>query len=400
MAGLIKGFGKGIGGVVLKPGAGRFYFLNQRFHRADWQAFWGIPGYTFKGIYKELQKHLGSSVQNYIIAARTAQGYDEWMSSTREERLGVVSRWHATQLELNKGMHQVRHANFNTPHEMLRSRQTSYEQRKKTAEGKKMQKDKVGANHTHKNRSRDSIPSTAFVQAQPSVVQDRDHDSIAFEEAIQNSVAATSMGNPEEDRMIEMAIRASVVELQLASGEGDSNDAVHRAIQASIAEASRARRESGITASGQMEGANDHDRHLEAALRQSMLEPQQFNGTQIEDPHLGSDDPGVATDDDENVQTAIEMSKVATAERHMPESDEDLQKALEASRKAQKVHEMGLAKSKTEEDIVLEYIKKQSEAEEKLRKFKPSGKASSFEPDEVELQRAIKESLKLHTTKS
>ena len=31
MAGLIKGFGKGIGGVVLKPGAGTSYFLNSLF---------------------------------------------------------------------------------------------------------------------------------------------------------------------------------------------------------------------------------------------------------------------------------------------------------------------------------------------------------------------------------
>ena len=33
MAGLIKGFGKGIGGVVLKPGAGRLYAANFRFYR-------------------------------------------------------------------------------------------------------------------------------------------------------------------------------------------------------------------------------------------------------------------------------------------------------------------------------------------------------------------------------
>jgi len=33
VAGLIKGFGKGIGGVVLKPSAGRSYFPNTLFRR-------------------------------------------------------------------------------------------------------------------------------------------------------------------------------------------------------------------------------------------------------------------------------------------------------------------------------------------------------------------------------
>jgi len=48
-AGLVKGIGKGIGGLILKPGA----------------AIWGLPGYTFMGLHKEARKMFSSSVLNY-----------------------------------------------------------------------------------------------------------------------------------------------------------------------------------------------------------------------------------------------------------------------------------------------------------------------------------------------
>ena len=361
--------------------------------RADYQAFWGIPGYTFKGIYKEMQKHLGSSVQNYIIAARTAQGYDEWMLSNREERLDVVSRWHATQLELSKGMHQVRHASFRTPHEMLRSRQTSYEERKKAVEAMNKQKEAPSKHWTQGYRSQNSVLSTASIQAQPGGKTDTNPHSIAFEAAIQDSVLATSKGNPEEDRMIERAIRASVAELQTAS-EGDGDDAVQRAILASIAEATRARAEDCTTTPfSQVDGLGDHDEQLEAALRRSMLE-HQFDESGVPDPCHDSDDPGVATDDDENVKSAIEMSRASLTGKRKIESDENLQKAIQESKRTHEVREEGLAKKETEEEIILEFIKKQSEVEEQHRKTKSFGAISSSDLEEAELHQAMNESLK------
>ncbi|KAL9612916.1 MAG: hypothetical protein Q9167_002499 [Letrouitia subvulpina] len=93
LAGLIKGLGRGIGGIVLKPQA----------------AYWALPGYTFMGIYKEVQKHFGPSDQNYIIAARTAQGFEELSNSTEAERMEVIHRWQATLLELEKQTKSHRH---------------------------------------------------------------------------------------------------------------------------------------------------------------------------------------------------------------------------------------------------------------------------------------------------
>ena len=46
-----------------------------------------------KGIYKEVQKVLGSSVDNYILSARIAQGLEELVLTSKDEKEMVVDRW-------------------------------------------------------------------------------------------------------------------------------------------------------------------------------------------------------------------------------------------------------------------------------------------------------------------
>ena len=363
VAGLIKGFGKGIGGVVLKPGAGK-HFHDQPSHTPTYQiAIWGLPGYTFKGIYKELQKHLGSSVQNYIVAARTAQGYDEWHNASQEERLDVVSRWQSIQVEIEKEKQLARHGSFHGRHCYLK---TTIDDRKKfQAEKRKGKKNAKGS--AAEDDFAETHATHPFVgQTQKYQESDPSHDGADFEEAIQASVAATSRGNPEEDQMIERAIRASVNELHLASKEDDNDDAIQRAIQASVADATRAQGEDhSEIRSTTLDGASNHEKELAAALQRNVQENQQSRtGHPLAD--VDFDDSGVDTDDDENIRAAIERSKPTPAGQSMGEKDEhDFQTAVELSRKA---HEEGLSKSKTEEEIVLEYVKKQSLAEERLKK--------------------------------
>ncbi|KAI8680445.1 Glyco-transf-28 domain-containing protein [Fusarium keratoplasticum] len=86
VSGFFKGIGRGVGGFVAKPCAGVF----------------GIPGYVMKGVHKEVQKLFGSNVQSYIIASRTAQGYDEWMKSSDAEKEDVIVRWKLIQKYLKK----------------------------------------------------------------------------------------------------------------------------------------------------------------------------------------------------------------------------------------------------------------------------------------------------------
>jgi EryCIII-like glycosyltransferase len=76
-AGFFKGVGRGIAGVVVKPAA----------------AVYALPGYAMMGVYKELQKRLGSGVATYILSARIAQGFDEWVNTSEEERDKAISEW-------------------------------------------------------------------------------------------------------------------------------------------------------------------------------------------------------------------------------------------------------------------------------------------------------------------
>ena len=167
------------------------------------------------------------------------------------------------------------------------------------------------------------------------------------------SVAATSKGNPEEDALVEKAIRASVTELQQASREGDSEAALQRAIQASVAEAARCQ-----------DGNRHHSEQLQDALYRSVSQRPGFTRRPTEIADLDFDDSGIDTDDDQNIKNALESSKkLHLAQQH----DEELDRAIEESRKAHKEYEDELTKQKTEEEIVLEYVKKQSLAEEGFR---------------------------------
>jgi hypothetical protein len=77
--GLLKGIGLGLGGLVVKPIS----------------AVIGLPTYTLRGLYAEVRKIRTRHFDCSIIAARTAQGYEEWQRSTSEEHMEIVRRWQA-----------------------------------------------------------------------------------------------------------------------------------------------------------------------------------------------------------------------------------------------------------------------------------------------------------------
>ena len=73
-----KGLGKGLSGLI----------SNRR----------GIvirgTAYGIRGVYNAIKKRLGSGTLSYILATYFAQGFEEARSSTEEERLDVLRRWH------------------------------------------------------------------------------------------------------------------------------------------------------------------------------------------------------------------------------------------------------------------------------------------------------------------
>lgn len=439
-AGFIKGAAKGFGGLILKPGAG----------------IWGLPGYTAKGLYAEISKHFGSSVQNYIIAARTAQGFEDWKSSTPEERATIVDAWKSTKLETKKGgklygterkeaieSHIVTKSHSNSV-ELVRgfknTKHLSWDERKALSERKQQLKKeekellrrerkirhvekKEGkiksrckfcpfeheSDHHHKHTdSFSSIGSSTTLGKS----QSRDTGLDDYEHAIQTSINATSKGNPEEDAVIERALRASLRELHKSSSEGDkhSEAAYQSAIKASMQEYKKAHaeqgQESGVVSTLPEGHHHEHDEELERVLTQSLDDYKQKTGGQA--PQLppraetrweDDSDSGVDTDYDEDFERAIAESKqlhtdneqkkkdlaqreAALAEKggEIPpptngqsqgaDDDAELQRALTASSEEEK-HRLGtLSKQKTEEEIVLEYVKKQSLLEEELRRKK------------------------------
>ena len=373
VAGFFKGAAKGVGGVVLKPGA----------------AIWGLPGYTFKGIYAEVQKHFGSSVQNYIIAARTAQGYEEWKASSVEQRSTIIATWKSTQFELRrKGKkygkdreeeihsHILSHtasADSELVSGFKNTRHLSWDERKALAEERDKQKratreNEANANienkrftlgHRKSSKSKptssrckycpfdhDSAyhlrPTTSFPSVQSPATYGRSSErdlekmEAEYEEAIKRSVTATSKGDPAQDAIIERAIRASVKELQKAQAGPNAKpadeDAYKAAIKASVEEAKKARgervaREPALatipSATSQETSLHEHDDDaaLTKALTQSLEEYKlsqaghagQHKHFVHHDPdgHYFSDseDSGMGTEEDENFKKTLEESR-------------------------------------------------------------------------------------------
>ncbi|GAB1194029.1 hypothetical protein APSETT444_003266 [Aspergillus pseudonomiae] len=90
--GLVKGVGKGMGGVFLKPAAG----------------IWGLAGFPLDGLHKSLRSSLTKNKTKYILRSRLEQGIQEMCASSAEERAVVVKKWR--ELEKNHPRNQDGHA--------------------------------------------------------------------------------------------------------------------------------------------------------------------------------------------------------------------------------------------------------------------------------------------------
>lgn len=72
-----KGVGRGVSGLVLKPMA----------------AITGLPGYTLKGIEKQLETRKDRDLKAQVLKVRLQQGLSEFKKSTPEEREAILKRW-------------------------------------------------------------------------------------------------------------------------------------------------------------------------------------------------------------------------------------------------------------------------------------------------------------------
>jgi hypothetical protein len=380
-AGFVKGIGKGIGGIVLKPGA----------------AIFGIPAYTMKGVYKELQQLSGSSVQNYIIAARTAQGYDEWHRSTVQERQDIIRRWKIVEAEVKKK--KFVHEQFQ---DMLRKQWENAHRDDKDSSGNQGRRPRSLLGMALRSRANSHEASAGsqgdVVTPSVEVTQPPSYNDLAFtrgtgsedmETAIQTSVANTSRGDAEQDAMIERAIRASIAELSVGSTravEGNSNastkvnpddddedEMLCKAIAASMAD--------------DEDTFSDHDEQLAAALEASLQ--QQTCGAH-KDKRTKHQDKSVNKSEWKTSWTSTD-------------DDAELQRVIAQSKKDAQSSNQSLRAEEEEERIVLEYVKKQSLIEEQHgRSQKGKGKVeekkrvdedNDDEEDDEDFKRAMEMSL-------
>ncbi|KAK7520486.1 uncharacterized protein IWZ02DRAFT_265520 [Phyllosticta citriasiana] len=313
VGGFVKGIGKGMVGIAMKPQAAAF----------------ALPAYTMKGIYMEARKHSGSSVQNYIIAARIAQGWEDYNNSTADQRAYIVGTYrfvssHAQkkrnfterEREVLNCVNQKRKAKAHDHHQRL----ANLFSRRSTMPASTVDRGEMNgessrspASHYQANTPRSPLTSAPWTNESQASLSSRSQvpsnkppahsstmppssprtgpggetlgedewDEDALAEAIRQSVAETSTGNPEEDELVERAIRAS-----LASGEVEQrfrpdateDDELRRALAASLAaheEQESAERQRQQTQEVGVEGSADdamHKREMEEALRRSLQE--------------------------------------------------------------------------------------------------------------------------------
>jgi hypothetical protein len=280
-AGFFKGFGRGIAGIVVKPGAGLY----------------ALPAYVMMGVYKEIQKKFGETVQGYIIAARVAQGYEDWLRIDENQRRDIVQKWASCLSEVKgkRGLGKAREKDgmgLDSIKAFVDKRQDKRRLRKGTA----------GQLASEKRVASTSSAQSILSATGSSLTTSASRTSIPGELIHTSSQAPTE----EDDTELEEAIRLS---LRMDEPEqGDDDEDLKRAIQASLNE-------------------------------------------------MKHEDEG---NEDEHLQSAIQASVMESA---APQTDEELQRAIEESKK----HGDEAERQRKEEEIVLEYIKRQSLAEEKFK---------------------------------
>ncbi|KAK1755035.1 glycosyltransferase family 28 domain-containing protein [Echria macrotheca] len=337
--GFLKGVGKGIGGLVLKPAA----------------AVWSLPAYAMQGVQAEVRNLFARSSLNSIMTARVRQGREDLRNSTVEEQKDILVRWQTHGEDL-KGFYSLKakergsggnlgdspdgRSRATTPmgDDALRSpsRTSSWLHSRGQSFG-------LGKRRQEQQPLHPSASDTSL-----STVSDDE-----FERAIRASVQQTSRGDKDEDARVEAAIRASVKEMRRTASLNDRE----------------------VRDPGYIPGQGQY--------------PQE----KVPVSALADSPPDMS---DEEYQALIEQAvTLSLAEQQARQGagadDAELTKAMEESERA---HRMEMDRQRTEEDIVLEYVKKQSLAEEDFRRAKAKGKAVSGNEEDADLKRAMEESLR------
>lgn len=360
-SGFVKGIGKGVAGFATKPFAG----------------FSGILGHTMKGVQKEVQKLFGNNVQTYIVSSRVAQGYEEWLQSSDAEKQDVIARWKLIQKYLKKNR-----ASDDSMHDVLEA------QRKKNMEDTMA---RLNSGHTA-NSTQVANVDTLKSDSESSILALSDSQSskeslgaaeLEANETMRLPVQDVSHADAEGDANIERAIQRSVSQPQRQQPEVANHQADQKTLlQAIAASEAEARRDANE--------ALEYEKQLKLVLAQSLREQRQRGNDNEWEPDVNLDDE----DDDERAKRGCErIAELATAEAggspsvQKPRSYDPghLAGTRQSEFEAQQQGQLGekTAQERTEEEIVLEYVKKQSLLEV-YHQNKGKGRATTIETTDDE----------------
>lgn len=350
-AGFAKGVGKGIGGFITKLGA----------------AHLSIVGYTMKGVHKEVQSLFGNNVENYIITSRVAQGYEEWLQSSDAEREDVIVRWKLIQKHLKKKRN---------PDDMLQDILNN--QQKHNAGSVESRAGVVSTESlTHPTDS-----SNTSVPAQNLESLRLESPSILQPEVIpRNQLPLAPETNITDGSQIDERSRdVTEDEFEVARG-GQERIGPQEKLDTSIDESDdeylrQAMASSEIEAHRHAQEAAEFEEQIKQVMAQSLAEDSHAKSSNLSDSEA------------HGTSSSISIPIVDTSTQPPPAYDPahlegTTQSEFEAQQQGEKT-----AQERTEEQIVLEYVKKQS-----LLEAHHKGKGRATTREDEDLQRALDLSL-------
>ncbi|KAL2262360.1 hypothetical protein VTK26DRAFT_1585 [Humicola hyalothermophila] len=466
--GLLKGVGKGIGGLIFKPAA----------------AVWSLPAYTMQGVMVEVGNALverGRGMRG-VVESRVRQGEEDWAGATAGERGDIVARWVEKKEEL-KGFYLLKQREVEMKGEPgAWSRREAGSADGNGAGGRKSRKKSwrrgpqlldvsppTTATAVRPASAGTVPPGTAHSSSSASSISFEDDE--ALELAIRQSVEQTSTGDREEDARIEAAVRASVMEMRRLAelqqwrqhqdlprqgAQGPAKGDQKMALSGRDGDKAHWEGETGDADEWRNITDEEYQALIEEAVRQSLLQHQmeqarwELDGQQQQHYHerpSGSNNgnhgekvgrgvpsqqppagvyelPGdypttTAADATPAGQRDGRTRNFSSEETEQEDEDEQLRRAMEESEREQKDRVAQAERQRTEEEIVLEYVKRQSLAEEEYRRARERDRARARElgkgkgvasgggmGDEVgeghgggdedeELKRALEESLRM-----
>lgn len=406
-SGFVKGFGKGIAGLVVKPGAG----------------IYGLPGYAMKGIYKEIQRHFGASANNYIIAARTAQGWEAWLQTDKDTQTEIVHRYlQVVDLVKNSDKKGGKEDQMEAVQEYIEKRKKNRReawgklsknvQTKKSSIQQNLQahcpitKDGKPASHSTSNLLHPDAdgssgrPGTLGANSAGHITHaatyhDGSDDDVTHDhdlnEAIRQSVMDSSTGDQEEDALIHRAIQASMAELQrqgpsksttTMGDTAEEEEQLRRAMEESMRSARGAHQsthehegESSRIEMRDLDGGSSSYDYLPPPYESDVpaVPPRSPRRTALAKQDVKREPPRCEVETGSTLFTpgdgSVKGSDAELAADHA-EDEANLQRALEESMRQDEKS----GRERTEEEIVLEYVKKQSLLEEEHRRRVAQGR--------------------------